>query len=191
MAQKNISSHLLSIPGPSGSSGRVRKRGKGTRLPTRARQVVEAVRTFFEKEKATQRSILRNQVVNRTAQACKISPRTVERIHDEFRSSSGLPSSPEKRYEESRVRVVVDDYNVDAIRKEVHAFYARKEYPTLDSLLGVVRSKALFSGSRTTLWKVLHEMGFRNKKHENKNYIYEQPRVIQQRHDFLRRLRRN
>ena len=94
-------------------------------------------------------------------------------------------------FEATVVQVALDDYNVDAICKEVHAFYARKEYPTLDSLLGVVRSKALFSGSCTTLWKVLHEMGFRNKKHENKNYIYEQPRVIQQWHDFLRRLRRN
>ena len=34
-------------------------------------------------------------------------------------------------------------------------------------------------------------MGFRYKKHENKKYIYEQPRVIQQRHDYLRHLHRN
>ena len=31
-----FSSHLLSVPGPSGSSGRVRKRGKGNRLPGKA-----------------------------------------------------------------------------------------------------------------------------------------------------------
>ena len=44
MAQKNISSHLSSVPGPSGSSsGRVKKQGKGNCLPT---WVVEAVRTF-------------------------------------------------------------------------------------------------------------------------------------------------
>ena len=34
-------------------------------------------------------------------------------------------------------------------------------------------------------------MGFRYRKHENKRYIYEQPRIIQQRHDCLRRLRKN
>ena len=51
----------------------------------------------------------------------------------------GLLSSPEKRYTASRVQIVLDDFNVEAIRKEVHAFYGRKEYPTLDSLLGVLR----------------------------------------------------
>ena len=34
---------------------------------------------------------------------------------------------------------MLDDFNVEAVRKEVHAFYGRKEYPTLDSLLGVLR----------------------------------------------------
>ena len=37
-------------------------------------------------------------------------------------------SSPEKRYTASRVQIVLDE----AIRKEVHAFYGRKEYLTLD-----------------------------------------------------------
>ena len=71
---------------------------------------------------------------------------------------------------------MLDDFNVEAIRNEVHAFYGRKEYPTLDSLLGALKDKNLFQGGCTTLWKVLREMGFR---HQNKQYIYEQPRVIQ------------
>ena len=61
--------------------------------------------------------------------------------------------------------------NVEAIRKEVHAFYGRKEYPTLDSLLGVLKDKNLFQGGRTTLWKVLREMGFRHKKYQNKCWL--------------------
>ena len=72
---------------------------------------------------------------------------------------------------------MLDDFNVEAIRKGVHAFYGRKEYPTLDSLLGIL----LFQGGCTTLWKVLCEMGFRHKKYQNKQYIYEQLSVIQQR----------
>ena len=60
----------------------------------------------------------------------------------------------------------------------------------LSSLMEKLKGN-LFKGHRTTLWKILHEMGFRYKKHENKKYIYEQPRVIQQRHDYLRRLHRN
>ena len=106
---------------------------------------------------------------------------TVVRICKEYEGNSSLLSSPEKRYTASRVQIVLDDFNVEAIRKEVHAFYGRKEYPILDSLLGVLKDKNLFQGGRTTLWKVLCDMGFHHKKYQNKQYIYEQPRVIQQR----------
>ena len=67
---------------------------------------------------------------------------------------------------------MLDDFNVEAICKEVHAFYGRKEYPTLDSLLGVLKDKNLFQGGHTTLWKVLREMGFHHKKYQNKPYNY-------------------
>ena len=69
---------------------------------------------------------------------------TVVRIYKEYEGNSGLLSSPEKRYTASRVQIVLDDFNVQAIRKEVHAFYGRKEYPTLDSLLGVLKDKNLW-----------------------------------------------
>ena len=38
---------------------------------------------------------------------------------------------------------MLDDFNIEAIRNEVHAFYGRKEYPTLDSLLGALKDKNL------------------------------------------------
>ena len=133
-----------------------------------------SVRKFFE-------IILHDQIVKQTSAAAGVGTATVVRIWKEYEGNSGLLSSPEKRYTASRVQIVLDDFNVEAIRKEVHAFYGRKEYPTLDSLLGVLKNKNLFQGRRTTLWKVLREMGFRHKKYQNKQYIYEQLGVIQQR----------
>ena len=41
------------------------------------------------------------------------------------------------------------------------------------------------------LWKILRKMGFKHKKVNDKRYIYEQARIIVQRHKYLRRLRRN
>ena len=137
-----------------------------------------SVRKFFEKEREKQKSILHDQIVKRTSAACGVGTATVVRICKEYEGNSGLLSSPEKRYTASRVQIVLDDFNVEAIRKEVHAFYGRKEYPTLNSLLGVLKDKNLFQGGRTTLWKVLREMGFRHKKYQNKQYIYKQPRVM-------------
>ena len=172
------------------SQGRVKKRGKGHRLPSQAKYVIESVRKFFESEKKEQKSILRDRVFERTAKALGVGVRTVYRIESEFKTRDVL-CTPQSRYSKSRVQVLLDDFNVEAIRRIVHEFYTKKEYPTLDNLLSVVKSRDVFTGGRTTLWQVLREMGFRYRKHENKRYIYEQPRVIQRRHDYLRRLRRN
>ena len=165
----------------------VKKRGRGYRLPSQSKYIVESVYAFFEKEKQEQRSLLRNQVVKRTAMACGIGTTTVSKLHKDFQGREGLLPSSEKRYVESRVQIALDEYDVAAIRtcKEIHQFYERKEYPTLDSLLGVLKAKELFKGGCTTLWKVVREMGFRYKKNMRIGATCEQPRIIQQWHDCL------
>ena len=120
--------HLGTVPCSGSTSSRVKKRGKGHRLPSQAKYVIMSVRKFFEKEREKQKSILRDQIVKRTSVACGVGTATVVWICKEYEGNTGLLSSPEKRYTASRVQIVLDE----AIRKEVHAFYGRKEYPTLD-----------------------------------------------------------
>ena len=45
----------------------------------------------------------------------------------------------------------MDDFDCDAIRHTVHEFYAKKEYPTLDKLLQILKEKELFSGGCISL----------------------------------------
>ena len=99
--------------------------------------------------------------------------------------------SPKKRYNKSRVIVSLDDFDVAAIRRSVHEFYDRKEYPTITKLLSVLKDKELFCAGRTTLWKLLGKLGFRYKTIDNKKYVYEQPKIILWRHKYLRRMRKN
>ena len=73
-----------------------------------------------------------------------------------------------------------------------------------------MREQSLFSGQRTTLQKLLKEMGFglvkcfqlytqrvvcffllRYKKIDNRRHYYEQPRIVAQRHSYLHRMREN
>ena len=90
------------------------------------------------------------------------------------------------------MRINLDDFSTDIIRREIHAAYTRKEYPTLDSLQKKLLDKQVIYGGRSTLHKIIREMGFRYKKRaDGKLYVYEQPRVTQQRHDYLRSLRKN
>ena len=101
--------------------------------------------------------------------ACGIGTTTVSRLHKDFQGHEGLLPNPEKRYVESRVQIALDEYDVAGIHKEIHQFYERKECPTLDSLLGVLKAKELFKGGHTTLWKVVREWDFATKKHENRH----------------------
>ena len=80
---------------------------------------------------------------------------------------------------------------MEAIRRTIHDFYEKKEYPTLKKLLSVLREKGLFRGHRTTLWKLLRRIGFTYKKVQDKRYVYEQPRIIEWRHKYLRRMRKS
>ena len=80
---------------------------------------------------------------------------------------------------------------MEALRRTVHDFYHKKKYLTLDFLLVAVKEKSVFTGEHTTLWKVLRKMGFKHKEVNDNQYIYEQPRIIVQRQEYLRRLRRN
>ena len=189
--QKQSNRYISNDTCQSKRQNRIKKRGKGHHLPSQAKYIVESVRIFFNNEKMQQRSILRNRVIERTAKARGVATRTVYSIQSEFRSSAGILHTPEQRYNKSRIQIKLDDLNVETIHRTVHEFYTRKEYPTLESLLATVKSRGVFCGGHTTLRLVLREMGFCYKRHENKRYIYEQPRIIQQRHDYLRHLHRN
>ena len=59
---------------------------------------------------------------------------------------------------------------MEAIRRLVHDFYHEKKYHTFDSLLLAVKEKGLFGGERATLWRILHKMGFKHKKVNNKRW---------------------
>ena len=85
----------------------------------------------------------------------------VDRVVAEKRKLDVDPfPSPSKRYKKTRERVNVDSFDTDAIRRTVHEFYERREYPTLDKLLQVLKEKELFHGGRISLWKLLRKIGF-------------------------------
>ena len=55
----------------------------------------------------------------------------------------------------------------------------------------VLKDDGLFSGRRTKLRLLLKDMGFRYRKQDNRRYYYEQPRIIEQRHTYLRKIMHN
>ena len=128
----------------------------------------------------------------KTVDATGLSKRTVDAVLAEKRSLGGGEfESPRKCYKKSRVRVDPDDFDIFAIPKTVHQFYDQKTHPTLCKLHSTLKERGLFGAGRTTLWKLLHKIGFSYRKVNDKRYVYEQRRIINWHHKYLCRLRKN
>ena len=165
---------------------------KGKRANSTAKAIICNVYDYFQRQSTKQKVTTTLKLCKKTAEAAGYSVRTVNRVLAERRKlDGGAFTSPSKRYKKPRERLAVDSFDTDAIRRTVHTFYENKEYPTLDKLLRVLKEKELFKGGRISLWKLLRKIGFRYRKVDDKRYVYEQPRIIQQRHRFLRRMQRN
>lgn len=162
-----------------------KKPGMGVRLTSQSRQIVENVRQFFEKEKAYKSTINRMAVLKRTADATRVSERTVSKIHKDYIAHDSQLLTPVKRYTVSRIKVNPDAFDKEIIRRTVHSFYARKEYPTISAVLEKVKEQCSFPGGRFCMWRVLKGMGFTYKKRDNKQYLYEQQNILEQRHMYL------
>ena len=66
-----------------------KKPGKGGRLTSQTKYVIENVRQFFEKKKRKGSSIKRERIVERTAEATGVSIRSVCNIDNEYISQEG------------------------------------------------------------------------------------------------------
>ncbi|XP_065905339.1 uncharacterized protein [Dysidea avara] len=108
----------------------------------------------------------------------------------EYRKKGGF-STPRKRYKRSRIRVDADSFDRDAIRRKIHSLYDKKENLSLSKILSKLQNDGVFSGGRTSLRRVLKDMGFKHRTINDKRVYYEQPRIVHQRHKYLRRMRRN
>ena len=90
---------------------------------------------------------------------------TVRRIVAKKSEMSGAAFTPlAKRYKVERKRIMLDDFDVETLRRLVHNFYLEKKFLMLDSVLVAAKEKGIYEGERVTLWKLLRKMGFKHKK---------------------------
>ena len=86
-ALNNICNTVMSGQGPSSSVGPLRsarkKPGRGIRLTSQSKYILTSVRSYFEKEKRTGKSLMKNRPLDRTATATAtgIFKATIKRIY--------------------------------------------------------------------------------------------------------------
>lgn len=104
----------------------------------------------------------------KTAEACGVGERTVRRIIAEGKKSSSEsqtagPSftSPRKTYKRAKYVNEIDGFNADILRRIVHAFYDKREYPTIPTILAEYKRRIEYKGSTSSMSRILKNLNFR------------------------------
>lgn len=134
------------------------------------------------------------EIDEETARAVGVCVRTVRAVKQQASKCHPHPiTSPPQRATPSCIFKRLDEFDKQAIRKEILSFYDRGELPTLDKLLKKVKQDPLnFRGSRTILWTVIRELGFRFKKFSSGSRILmERHDIVSARNKYLRLIEKN
>ena len=164
---------------------------RGYRCRADARQIINNVKIFFEEQKKIDVPLKVDNVTNLVAKATGVSKNSVIRIAHEGKENDGVFASPKRRYQVSRDRIMVDQFDRAAIRNTIHDFFVRKEYPTISKVLTEVHDKGIFMGGRTSLRKIIRQLGFKHKQINDRKCVVEQLRVVMQRHSYLRAVKQH
>lgn len=131
------------------------------------------------------------------AKLCGIHTRTLQRIcaeADDIQYGS-LPTdqpsfeSPKKKRPHLKPITGIDDFNKDVVRRTVQEFYDRGEYPTVEGIRNSLVQKIQFSGSNTSIWRILKNLGFKYKKsNDGRNFLMERNDIVAARIKFLRKM---
>ncbi|CAG9138127.1 unnamed protein product [Plutella xylostella] len=140
-------------------------------ITNEVRDIILKVKEFMDEEKRMQSPIIPlSKVYVRVAAATGVSERTVLNITREARLiEQGLLDPMARRTPKKRVRtkgkIEVNDYDLSVIQRKIHEFYTfKKEVPTINKLLHILKEEINFKGSRETLRKILRKHGFQFRK---------------------------
>lgn len=134
------------------------------------------------------------EVVHKTAAATGVSRSTVEKIKSQgVKSSEGVIYSPPPTARPFPITGQLDEFDRGCIRREILSFYEHGELPTISRLLEKVKTPPInFSGSRSSLYRIVRQMGFKYKKVESgRKYLMEREDIVATRKKYLREIKIN
>ena len=91
----------------------------------------------------TEPDIKYDNLLNKISTRSGIGIGTIKRTIREYKSTGTL-SSPVNKKNRPTVVDKVDDFDKNAIRQKIHAFWFRREIPTLPKMLQVINDSELF-----------------------------------------------
>ncbi|KAL4091316.1 hypothetical protein QTP88_026019 [Uroleucon formosanum] len=100
-----------------------------------------------------------------------------------------LFKSPRKGYKRAKIVSEIDDFDSDFVRRTVHEFYDRGEYPTAQLILNALRQKINYSGCLRSMQYLLKNLKFSYKKcNDGRKFLMERNYIVALRCKFLREI---
>jgi hypothetical protein len=97
--------------------------------------------------------------------------------------------SPRKSYKRAKYVSELDNFNCDVVRRTVHEFYDRRDYPTSQLIFNSIREKINYSGSLTSIQRLLKNLKFSYKKcSDGRKFLIERNDIVSLRCKFLRKM---
>jgi len=171
---------------------------KDSDVHSQSKKIIYSVYLFLKKlsEKEDLDANFFKKTQDVTAEACGISKRTIQRICLEARKNGETeeapgPSfvSPRKSYKRAKYVSEVDDFDGDIVRRTVHEFYDKGEYPTAQLILNSVKKKNNYTGSLRSMQRLLKNLKFSYKKcSDGRKFLMERNDIVSLRCTFLRKM---
>jgi hypothetical protein len=84
----------------------------------------------------------------------------------------------------------LDSFQENGIRQHVYQYFLRREHPTLKKLTKTLAESGLFTGSRSSVRKIVHSIGFFYGNLSGRNFLMEREDIVAWRCRFMREIRK-
>lgn len=137
--------------------------------------MIHDVLTFMKNEAKEGLQFDLKAAQKRTSAATGVSIRTIQTIARNASTGANLHQAfrtPGKRRTGKKKVTGLDASTQGVIKRTIHKFHiTEKELPSLDKLLKKLKQNINFQGSTSSLRRVLHEMGFKWRRTEDKRQV--------------------
>lgn len=98
-------------------------------------------------------------------------------------------TSPRKTFKRIKFATDIDDFDQEVVRRTVHEYYDKGEFPTSLKILSKFQEKTDYKGSKTSMWRILKSLKFRYKKcNDGRRFLMERNDIVAMRVRFLRQM---
>lgn len=163
----------------------------GQTLSLREKQLLVNVLNYNLNNRAEDESV--NYITKKVSEMTGVSQRTLFTVRKASTSATGI-EPPKKRAKGERISNSrsnkYDEATQGIIRTKVHSFFLQNIPPTLNAILASVNADPdVPDFSKTTLYRLLKDMGFMYHNRTRRAMLIEKPEIIEWRHRYLRAIR--